>query len=210
MLIPDAAPTVEITEVPSGDSSGMLTAKWKVSDDYGVSGVTSDIYLADDQDEGVGANLGELRRVVEDLDPGRRGKLTGPRKFLGIIEREAQRLQALVSDLMSLSRVEAEKHDLPTTRIDLASLVERAARDAAGPQRLDRLALALNEMLDQIESLMAAMKEVSSNVAHDLKTPLTRIKALNPKLNAVIAVDPTAIDQARALDRQRKARGIAD
>lgn len=45
---------------------------------------------------------------------------------------------------MSLSRVEAEKHDLPTTRIDLASLVERAARDAAGPQRLDRLALALD------------------------------------------------------------------
>lgn len=42
---------------------------------------------------------------------------------------------------------------------------------------LDRLALALNEMLEQIESLMAAMKEVSSNVAHDLKTPLTRIKA---------------------------------
>ena len=42
---------------------------------------------------------------------------------------------------------------------------------------LDRLALALNEMLEQIESLMGAMKEVSSNVAHDLKTPLTRIKA---------------------------------
>jgi hypothetical protein len=42
---------------------------------------------------------------------------------------------------------------------------------------LDRLALALNEMLDQIERLMAGMKEVSSNVAHDLKTPLTRIKA---------------------------------
>ena len=42
---------------------------------------------------------------------------------------------------------------------------------------LDRLARALNEMLEQIESLMAAMKEVSSNVAHDLKTPLTRIKA---------------------------------
>ncbi|MFN2099769.1 toxic anion resistance protein [Altererythrobacter sp. MF3-039] len=38
-----------------------------------------------DQDEGVGANLAELRRTVEDLDPSRRGKLTGPRKFLGII-----------------------------------------------------------------------------------------------------------------------------
>ncbi len=52
-LIPDAAPKVEITADPSGDSSGMLSAKWKVSDDYGVTGVTSDIYLADGQDEGV-------------------------------------------------------------------------------------------------------------------------------------------------------------
>ncbi len=65
------------------------------------------------------------------------------KKFLGIIEREAKRMQALVGDLMSLSRVEAEKHDLPTTRLDLASLVERAARDAAGPQRIERLRLDL-------------------------------------------------------------------
>ncbi|MEO0061746.1 MAG: hypothetical protein RLZZ08_306 [Pseudomonadota bacterium] len=38
-----------------------------------------------DKDDGVGANLAELRRVVEDLDPGKRGKLSGTRKFLGII-----------------------------------------------------------------------------------------------------------------------------
>ncbi|QYU70149.1 toxic anion resistance protein [Leptolyngbya sp. 15MV] len=38
-----------------------------------------------DKDEGVGANLAELRRVVEDLDPGKRGALSTPRKILGII-----------------------------------------------------------------------------------------------------------------------------
>ncbi|ABC64323.1 toxic anion resistance protein [Erythrobacter litoralis] len=38
-----------------------------------------------DQDEGVGANLAELRTVVEELDPSKRGNLTGPRKLLGII-----------------------------------------------------------------------------------------------------------------------------
>lgn len=38
-----------------------------------------------DEDDGVGNNLAELRRVVEDLDPGKRGKLSGTRKFLGII-----------------------------------------------------------------------------------------------------------------------------
>jgi signal transduction histidine kinase len=42
---------------------------------------------------------------------------------------------------------------------------------------LDRLAESLNRMLEQIERLMRGMQEVSSNVAHDLRTPLTRIKA---------------------------------
>ena len=86
--------------------------------------------------------LAAILGYVETLQEGDEGLDTPTaRKFLGIIEREAQRLHALVSELMSLSRVEAEKHDLPTERIDLASLVERAARDAAGPARLDRLML---------------------------------------------------------------------
>lgn len=82
------------------------------------------------------AILGYVETLQEDD-----GSIETPvaKKFLGIIEREAKRMQALVGDLMSLSRVEAEKHELPTERIDLASLVERAARDAAGPQRGDRL-----------------------------------------------------------------------
>jgi two-component system phosphate regulon sensor histidine kinase PhoR len=61
-------------------------------------------------------------------------------KFLSIIEREARRLQRLISDLMSLSRVEAEKHEVPEQVIDLAPLVQRAARDAAGSERVGRLA----------------------------------------------------------------------
>ncbi len=40
----------------------------------------------------------------------------------------------------------------------------------------DRLALGLNQMLARIEALMAGLKEVSDNVAHDLKTPLTRTR----------------------------------
>ena len=41
---------------------------------------------------------------------------------------------------------------------------------------LDRLAINLNAMLDRIEALMRGLKEVSDNIAHDLKTPLTRLK----------------------------------
>jgi signal transduction histidine kinase len=41
---------------------------------------------------------------------------------------------------------------------------------------LDRLAGNLNAMLERIEALMMGLKEVSDNIAHDLKTPLTRLR----------------------------------
>ena len=68
-----------------------------------------------------------------DLEPETR------KRFLRTILAEANRLQGLVSDLMSLSRVEAEKHDSPSEEISLRKHVERAARDAAGPDRQHRL-----------------------------------------------------------------------
>jgi uncharacterized protein YaaN involved in tellurite resistance len=62
------------------------------------------------KDEGVGANLAELRSVVEDLDPSKRGKLTGSRKILGIIPfgnklnsyfRSYQSAQTHIQDILS-------------------------------------------------------------------------------------------------------------
>lgn len=66
-------------------------------------------------------------------------------RFLTTVLREARRLQTLVDDLMALSRVEAEKHDQPRERIDLFVLVQQAARDSAGAERLERLQFAAPE-----------------------------------------------------------------
>ncbi|MGB6438286.1 MAG: HAMP domain-containing sensor histidine kinase [Methyloceanibacter sp.] len=41
---------------------------------------------------------------------------------------------------------------------------------------LDRLSQSLNLMLARIEQLMAGLREVSDNIAHDLKTPLNRLR----------------------------------
>ena len=41
----------------------------------------------------------------------------------------------------------------------------------------DKLAANLNSMLDRIEGLVQELKQVSDNVAHDLRTPLTRMRA---------------------------------
>ncbi len=47
-------------------------------------------------------------------------------RFLAIIKREAERMQALVEDLMSLSRIEAGKHEEPKDSIDMVALVREA------------------------------------------------------------------------------------
>lgn len=54
-------------------------------------------------------------------------------------------------------------------------LSERVAETGSGDE-LDRLARNLNAMLDRIEQLMRGLKDVSDNIAHDLKTPLTRLR----------------------------------
>jgi len=64
-----------------------------------------------------------------------------------------------------------------TSRAIMAGdLSERMPVRGTGDE-LDRLAASLNQMLDQIERLMSGMKEVTDNVAHDLRTPLTRLRA---------------------------------
>jgi signal transduction histidine kinase len=62
-----------------------------------------------------------------------------------------------------------------TRRIMAGDLSGRLPVGRSGDE-LDRLAENLNAMLERIEALMMGLKEVSDNIAHDLKTPLTRLR----------------------------------
>ena len=63
-----------------------------------------------------------------------------------------------------------------TTRTIMGGDLSGRLPVAGTGDELDRLAHNLNEMLDRIEALMRGLKEVSDNIAHDLKTPLTRLR----------------------------------
>lgn len=80
---------------------------------------------------------------------------------------------------------------------------------------LDMLAGIVNTMLDQVEQLMAEAKGVGDNIAHDLRTPLTRLRALlyraqqrtdtadkhRPMLEQAIAETDALLVRFRALQR---------
>jgi len=61
-------------------------------------------------------------------------------------------------------------------RVIAGNLSDRVPRRGTSDE-FDQLAANLNGMLEQIERLMTGMREVTDNVAHDLKTPLSRLRA---------------------------------
>ncbi|MGA3302772.1 MAG: ATP-binding protein [Methylovirgula sp.] len=61
-------------------------------------------------------------------------------------------------------------------RIVTGGLAGRVPLAGTGDE-LDRLVQNLNAMLDRIQVLMAGLKEVSDNIAHDLRTPLSRLRS---------------------------------
>ncbi|MDB5706690.1 MAG: sensor histidine kinase [Sphingomonas bacterium] len=63
-----------------------------------------------------------------------------------------------------------------TARAIMSGDLERRMPVGARGDEFDDLALTLNAMLDRIEQLMDNLRQVSSDVAHDLRTPLARLR----------------------------------
>jgi signal transduction histidine kinase len=79
----------------------------------------------------------------------------------------------VITSLRVLRRIDAITST--STKIMSGNLSERIAVTGRNDE-FDALATSLNKMLDRIEQLMQGLKEVSDNIAHDLKTPLNRLR----------------------------------
>ena len=63
-----------------------------------------------------------------------------------------------------------------TARAIMSGDFSQRAPIGVGDDEFDELAASMNAMLDRIEDLMASMRQVSNDIAHDLRTPLTRLR----------------------------------
>lgn len=63
-----------------------------------------------------------------------------------------------------------------TTRAIMHGDIARRISTRATGDELDQLAANLNEMLDRLQHMMEGLRQVSADIAHELKTPLNRLK----------------------------------
>lgn len=82
-------------------------------------------------------------------------------------------LLALATRRATLRRIELVN---ATSRDIMAGDLSRRIPTSGAGDEFDQLADQLNAMLDEIEGLMVSVRDVSDSIAHDLRTPLTRLR----------------------------------
>ena len=111
--------------------------------------------------------LAAIIGFIETLDDENAGSDPEVRaRFLEVMMKEARRMQRLIDDLISLSRIEAEKYSLPATPVSLQGLIEEVAgelRDDEGEARAD-LTLEVDEMLPPVAGDRAQLSQVIHNL----------------------------------------------
>jgi len=80
----------------------------------------------------------------------------------------------LILSRWTLGRLE---HINRTTAAIMAGHLDRRIQVEGGGDEFDELAMNLNAMLERIQRLLTGMREVTDNIAHDLRTPLNRIRS---------------------------------
>lgn len=95
-------------------------------------------------------------------------------------------------------------------RIMAGNLSERLPVEESNDE-FDRLARHLNAMLDRINTLMAGLRDLSDNVAHDLRTPLTRLRnAAEDRLRNATTLEEAKLGLERAVEESDKLIRVFD
>ncbi len=89
-----------------------------------------------------------------------------------------------------------------TSREIMAGDLARRVPTTGSADDFDELAGNLNAMLDEIQRLMEGIRQISDNVAHDLRTPLTRLRNRLERLRGEMSPDSPQMEHVE--------RGISD
>jgi signal transduction histidine kinase len=78
--------------------------------------------------------------------------------------------------------------------------VRAPVRKAAAPDEMDEVSLAINAMLDRIGGLIEQLRRVTTDVAHDMRRPLTRLRHKLERLGRAAQATPEVAAEVQRLD----------
>ena len=96
-----------------------------------------------------------------------------------------------------LRRIEAINR---TTRSIMDGDLSNRVPTRGGEDEMDQLAINLNAMLDRIQGLMENLKQVSDDIAHDLRTPLSRLRHRLEATRAILGPDGERVIEQSILE----------
>lgn len=100
------------------------------------------------------------------------------RKIFGVTVGLVMALAALIGWFMAGRALTQVEEVTRTARAISASDLDQRVPVKGRTDEIDRLATTFNNMLDRIQKLVTEMKEMTENIAHDLRSPITRIRGL--------------------------------
>jgi two-component system, OmpR family, phosphate regulon sensor histidine kinase PhoR len=118
-------------------------------------------------------------------------------RFLDVIKHEAERMQALVDDLISLSRIEALKHEVPTDHVNVVTLCREVAGEVRGK--------AVVETTDEVANILGDRSQMAQ-VIRNLVDNAIKYGAPDEKIVVRIETTPTGWANIEVAD---KGDGIA-
>ncbi len=152
-----------------------------------------------------GAAPAQLIGVIATTLPGGRQLLTGQvlasdQRLSRIVDRATGTALifalplALLAAFVAVRIINARVNDIAdtATAVRAGQFSRRVSLDGSG-DTFDRLGGTLNAMLDQIETLISELRIVTDGLAHDLRSPLTRLKARLER--AEVEHDPARLRQ---------------
>ncbi|MEM1305940.1 MAG: ATP-binding protein [Pseudomonadota bacterium] len=148
-------PIVSVVDLPPISSSSGRPVPWAI-----VS-----VFVPERGTISIGRQMGELTALSQRM-----------RRTVAVLAA----LFAIAAIVLALAiavgmRVRLQSVRSATRRVMAGDLGQRLPLTGDGGE-VDRMAETVNEMLARIEVLMASLREVSDNIAHDLRTPLNRLR----------------------------------
>ena len=152
--------------------------------------------------------LAAILGFIETLrDPDAGGDEATRERFLSVMDKEAKRMQQLVDDLISLSRIEADRYRAPADQVDMAQLVREVSHDIKESANRSHSDISVS-ISDGVPGVAGERTQLTQ-LLHNIIGNAVKYNREGRKVDIILSLDDTHPDMVK-LTVQDEGEGIAN